>query len=210
MTNTSTHTPSAYELELQAEKKRKADELRDFAKAIGGMVDTDRDDGEPRQVLRQFGGLDGIEVYFHPCWRGKPRWNIGLHKPPNVTLYNDPVPSITASKDRTPEALLRDVKARLMPAAVAWLGRANAKRTAELEYDAKIQANIDALIAAAKAAGLDPREATHQKRCEGGDGTVWVAGESVRVCSDRFVIERPDWPSADATLAAIRLMGKGS
>lgn len=203
-----TEARSQWQIDQANEKDRKAACIREFAAVIGGRAVENDYDG-PCEVKATIGGAP---IEFRPDWH-KRRWRVCVVAPrcPDGTyvyIHGDPIPDVSVSMDRPADAILADVRRRLVPAALAWLEKANARADANAKHEAAIVASMDALRAAAKAAGLKCSECTYNKRAPGCDGTMFVGGSVVRVSANWYQIERPTWDKAEAVAAAIASMGK--
>jgi len=201
-------TVTDYAEGIRAERARKASVVTEFAKAIDGDVRSNDYDG-PCEVSKD---IDGAPIEFRPDWH-KRRWCVSVNPPTMpggnccVTIRNDPRPEATVAMDRSPDAIIADVRRRLVPDAIAWLEKARAVVDSANRHESAIAASIESLRTSAKAAGVKVQDGG-QRRTPGNEGVLWVDGEMVRVSANWFGIERPNWDKAENVVAAIRTMRK--
>ncbi len=204
----STDTKPQWQIDRETERAERAETIRSFANAIGGTAAENDYDG----LYEVLAKIEGVDVEFRPDWH-KRRWCACTVAPRNpnrhpVQIHGEPAPSVTVAMDRAPDAILADLRRRLVPDALAWLEKANAKADGAAKHEAAIVASMEALRAAAKAAGLKCRESAHQSRTPGNDGTLFINGEAVRVSANWYQIERPTWDRAESVVSAIASLRK--
>lgn len=188
-----------WEQKRDREKAEKIAEYRRFASGVGGKVDIDREYGTAQRV-RFTVSDNGTDIAFSAdlVWN-KPRWSIAPELPKDWK-HSGERPSITCDKARGADAILRDIRSRLLADSREWLAKCQEATQSRDEYTKATHDTFAALESGCKARGLKFQAGREDDpHCR----AAWVGSAMLRVQGTSIYAERLTWKNPDACAAAL-------